>query len=80
MAWKYYSLEQNARQFYTLDQIAQKLVLDAKRRVFLDDRGQVVLDKNGRPKNALNQSFKMREAVAYGLERFGEKIYGLNVS
>jgi len=70
MAWKYYSLEQNARQFHTLDQIAQKLVLDAKRRVFLDDRGQVVLDKNGRPKNALNQSFKMREAVAYGLERF----------
>jgi hypothetical protein len=39
---------------YNLDQMAQKLVLDAKERD---------------PKS-LNQSFKMREAVAYGLERF----------
>ena len=80
MAWKYYSLEQhglekngleqNDQKFHTLDQIAQKLVLDAKERVVLDDKGLVVLDTKGRPKNALNQSFKMREAVAYGLERF----------
>jgi|SRR5919202_5635569 hypothetical protein len=70
MAWKYYSLERDDQQFHSLDQIAQKLVLDAKKRVFLDGRGQVVLDKNGRSQNALNQSFKMREAVAYGLERF----------
>ncbi|MGF1479974.1 MAG: hypothetical protein ACFB4I_10845 [Cyanophyceae cyanobacterium] len=40
--------------YYSLDREAQKLVLDAKIR----DR------------NSLNQSFKMREAVAYGLERF----------
>ena len=80
MAWKYYSLEQhglekngleqNDQKFHTLDQIAQKLVLDAKERVVLDDKGRVVLDTKGRPKNVLNQSFKMREAVAYGLERF----------
>jgi hypothetical protein len=59
MAWKYYSLEQNglepdAQQFHSLDQIAQKLVLGAKER----------------ERKSLNQSFKMREAVAYGLERF----------
>jgi hypothetical protein len=54
MAWKYYSLEQDGQQFHSLDQIAQKLVLDAK----------------GRERKSLNQSFKMREAVAYGLERF----------
>ncbi len=54
MAWKYYSLEQNGQQFQTLDQIAQKLVLGAKER----------------ERKSLNQSFKMREAVAYGLERF----------
>lgn len=41
-------------QSYSLDQVAQKLVLDARER----DR------------SSLNQSFKMREAVAYGLERF----------
>jgi hypothetical protein len=41
-------------QYYGLDRAAQKLVLDAKKR----DR------------QSLNQSFKMREAVAYGLERF----------
>ncbi|MDJ1168899.1 hypothetical protein PMG71_05625 [Roseofilum sp. BLCC_M154] len=40
--------------YYGLDQAAQKLVLDAKKR----DR------------DSLNQAFKMREAVAYGLERF----------
>lgn len=45
---------QNKRQFHSLDQIAQTLVLDARTR----DR------------KSLNQSFKMREAVAYGLERF----------
>jgi hypothetical protein len=39
---------------YNLDRIAQKLVLDAK----LRDR------------DSLNQSFKMRESVSYGLERF----------
>jgi hypothetical protein len=39
---------------YGLDQIAQKLVLDAKLR----------------DKNSLNQAYKMRMAVAYGLERF----------
>lgn len=39
---------------YGLDQIAQKLVLDAKKR----------------DQKSLNQSFKMRESVAYGLERF----------
>ena len=43
-----------AWQSYNLDQIAQKLVLDASER----------------DKKSLNQSFKMREAVAYGLERF----------
>ena len=41
-------------QFYKLDQVAQKLVLDAK----------------ARDRDSLNQSFKMRESVAYGLERF----------
>jgi hypothetical protein len=70
MVWKYYSLEQNDQQFHSLDQIAQKLVLGAKERMVLDRNGQIVLDKNRRSKNALNQSFKMREAVAYGLERF----------
>lgn len=39
---------------YDLDREAQKLVLNAKQR---DDR-------------SLNQSYKMRMAVAYGLERF----------
>ena len=39
---------------YGLDQEAQKLVLAAKLR----------------DKNSLNQSYKMRMAVAYGLERF----------
>jgi len=41
-------------QTYNLDRAAQKLVLAARER----DR------------QSLNQSFKMREAVAYGLERF----------
>lgn len=54
MAWKYYSLVENGREFHSLDQIAQTLVLEARQR----DR------------KSLNQSFKMREAVAYGLERF----------
>ena len=40
--------------YYGLDREAQRLVLDAKNR---DD-------------SSLNQAFKMREAVAYGLERF----------
>ncbi|MBE9040258.1 hypothetical protein IQ235_05555 [Oscillatoriales cyanobacterium LEGE 11467] len=40
--------------YYGLDRSAQKLVLDAKER----DR------------QSLNQAFKMREAVVYGLERF----------
>lgn len=45
--------------FYSLDQIAQKLVLAAKERD---------------PKS-LNQAFKMRQSVAYGLERFwGEQL------
>ncbi len=70
MAWKYYTLDEEKRQFHSLDQVAQKLVLAAKKRVVLDDRGRVVLDDRGRTKNSLNQSFKMREAVAYGLERF----------
>jgi hypothetical protein len=39
---------------YGLDQVAQKLVLNAKLR----------------DKNSLNQSYKMRMAIAYGLERF----------
>lgn len=41
-------------QSYSLDRVAQELVLDAR----LRDR------------QSLNQSFKMRESVAYGLERF----------
>lgn len=41
-------------QFYELDHEAQKLVLAAR-------------DRN---EKTLNQSFKMREAAAYGLERF----------
>lgn len=40
--------------YYSLDQIAQKLVLNAK-------------DRNS---DSLNQSFKMRMAIPYGLERF----------
>jgi len=40
--------------FYGLDQVAQRLVLAAK----------------ARDRDSLNQSFKMRESVAYGLERF----------
>jgi hypothetical protein len=43
-----------AWQTYGLDRKAQKLVLDAKLR----------------DKDSLNQSYKMRMAVAYGLERF----------
>ena len=39
---------------YDLDRIAQRLVLDAKER----------------DKDSLGQAFKMRVAVAYGLERF----------
>ena len=39
---------------YNLDRLAQKLVLDAKLR----------------EPDSLNQSYKMRMAVAYGLERF----------
>ena len=70
MAWKYYSLEQDGQHFHSLDQVAQNLVLGAKERLVLDTNGRVVLDKNGRSRNALNQSFKMREALAYGLERF----------
>lgn len=54
MAWKYYTLDEENRQFHSLDQVAQKLVLAAK----------------DRERKTLNQSFKMREAVAYGLERF----------
>lgn len=46
--------EQKRREFHSLDQIAQTLVLEARTR----DR------------KSLNQSFKMREAIAYGLERF----------
>ena len=40
--------------YYSLDQIAQRLVLDAKER----------------NSDSLNQSFKMRMAIPYGLERF----------
>ena len=54
MGWQYYTLENEEQRFHSLDQIAQKLVLDAKQR-------------NAK---SLNQSFKMRETVAYGLERF----------
>ncbi|MFB2898371.1 hypothetical protein ACE1CI_36100 [Aerosakkonemataceae cyanobacterium BLCC-F50] len=54
MAWKTYRLQLENRELHSLDEIAQKLVLDARER----DR------------DSLNQSFKMREAVAYGLERF----------
>ncbi len=43
-----------AWEFYGLDRVAQELVLNARIR----DR------------DSLNQSFKMRESVAYGLERF----------
>ncbi|NEP19352.1 MAG: hypothetical protein F6J97_21075, partial [Leptolyngbya sp. SIO4C1] len=43
-----------AWQSYGLDQIAQKLVLAAR----------------GRDPKSLNQSYKMRMAIAYGLERF----------
>jgi len=54
MAWQQYTLENEEQKFYSLDQIAQKLVLDAKER----------------DKDSLRQSFKMRETLAYGLERF----------
>jgi hypothetical protein len=47
--------------FYDLDRVAQKLVIEAKKR---DDRVTKKSDKS------LNQSHKMRLAVAYGLERF----------
>lgn len=50
MAWKSYKTDKTEN----LDQMAQKLVLEAKKR----DR------------DSLNQAFKMRETVAYGLERF----------
>lgn len=49
---------------YSLDQKAQQLVLDARQR----DRDAMAA--TGKRKNSLNQSFKMRESVAYGLERF----------
>ncbi len=70
MAWKYYNFEENGQQLHSLDQVAQNLVLAAKERLVKDDRGRIVLDDNGQGKHSLNQSFKMREAVAYGLERF----------
>jgi len=60
MGWQFYTLgirvndENKQQDFYSLDQIAQNLVLDAK----------------SRDSKSLNQSFKMRESVAYGLERF----------
>jgi len=47
--------------YYGLDRAAQKLVLDAKNRD---------LEAKERDRDSLNQAFKMREAVAYGLERF----------
>ncbi|NEO29816.1 MAG: hypothetical protein F6K36_05070 [Symploca sp. SIO3C6] len=50
MAWKSYSTTGTAN----IDQTAQKLVLNAKKR----------------NRDSLNQGFKMRENVAYGLERF----------
>ncbi len=50
-----------AWQAYGLDREAQQLVLTAK----LRDEGS----HNG-SKNSLNQSYKMRLTVAYGLERF----------
>jgi phage major head subunit gpT-like protein len=46
---------------YSLDRIAQKLVLSAK----INDNKTKQKDQK-----SLNQSFKMRETVAYGLERF----------
>jgi hypothetical protein len=49
---------------YKLDEIAQELVLDALRR-----------DALGRSDDSLNQSYKMRTTVAFGLERFwGEHV------
>jgi hypothetical protein len=50
MAWK----------SYELDRVAQKLVLDARKRD----------EKTSKKNKSLNQSHKMRLAVAYGLERF----------
>ena len=47
--------------FYDLDRIAQKLVIDARRR---DDKLEQKSQKS------LPQAHKMRMAVAYGLERF----------
>jgi hypothetical protein len=56
MAWK----------TYDLDRIAQKLVLDAKKR----DLDAKELDPKKKDNESLGQAFKMRVAVAYGLERF----------
>ncbi len=50
MAWK----------SYELDRVAQKLVLDARKRD----------EKTSKKNKSLNQAHKMRLAVAYGLERF----------
>lgn len=47
--------------YYGLDHKAQSLVLKAKQRD---------LEVTQEGKKSLNQAFKMREAVAYGLERF----------
>ena len=54
MAWK----------SYELDRVAQKLVLLAK------ERDLIVKQKNPNDSGSLNQAYKMRMAVAYGLERF----------
>jgi len=56
MAWK----------TYDLDRIAQRLVLDAKKR----DLDAKKLDSKKRDVDSLGQAYKMRVAVVYGLERF----------
>ena len=53
---------------YSLDRVAQELVLDAQSRD--RDRKRDSKGDSDSERDSLNQSYKMRMAVPYGLERF----------
>ena len=57
---------------YSLDKVAQKLVIEAKKR---DERRRLANPNNQSDPNSRGESYKMRLTVAYGLERFwGEQL------
>ena len=78
MGWQYYTLKNEEQRFHSLDQIAQNLALNAKAKdKELKDKQLLEEKKSGKKdkklleqKKSLSESFKMRETVAYGLERF----------